>query len=262
MKQSRELKNPGVLLHAKHAYMPNNLGYCGPDERGMIIEHLRESKVDEGLLSMLKRFEAAYPFLKMIAKSTGKEPFDYRVAEAYWIGNSLLDRVQPKDFFEFAHQGLNGKMSKNEAKLLFSKIGAVARPHHTFYVLSIYARTKGAPEEEGKLLQLMDSCRISWGKVASLDGKTMSVQYRPLQLKDGRLELSAPVKKEVSYDSEIPSISTVKEGDWVSLHWNFACEKLTRRQLQSIKDYTWADIEGTNRFVEMLRRKQDAGRRI
>ena len=261
MRQSRQTKYPGVFLHAKHAYMPNNLGYCGPDERGMILEHLHDSKVDEELLGMLKRFEAAYPFLKMIAKSTGREPFDYRVAEAYWIGNSLLDHVQTKDFFEFAHQGL-GKIRKDEAKLLFSKSGALARPHHTFYVLGMYTRNQGELVGDGKLLQLMDSCRISWGKVASLDGKRMIVEYTPLRVKDGLLELSTPVRKQVSYDSQIPSFSKVREGDWVSLHWDFACERLTQRQLQNLRNYTLADIKGTNSFVKTLRRQEQIGRRI
>ena len=62
---------------------PNSLGYCGPDENGKILEHLHDSSVSEDLTTMLSKFEAAYPFVRMIAKSTGMSPFDKAVTEAY-----------------------------------------------------------------------------------------------------------------------------------------------------------------------------------
>ena len=73
----------------------------------------------------------------MIAKSTGRKPFDYDVAEAYWIGNPLLDSVKPVEFYEFTHKGLNAKLQKKDSKLLFKQLGAVAKPHHTFYVMGM-----------------------------------------------------------------------------------------------------------------------------
>ena len=149
---------------------------------------------DESLLSILTKFEAAYPFVKMIAKSTGRKPFDYKVAEAYWIGNSLLDHVEPAEFFEFAHQDLTssrkmaGKkngLQKTEAKSLFRELGSMAKPHHTFYVLGMYARSSEQSGSGDKLLELMDSCRISWGRVLDVKEKTLIVE-RPLTHADAR----------------------------------------------------------------------------
>ena len=249
----RESEIEGELLHAKHALQPNSLGYCGPDENDKILEHLHASSVSEDLTSVLSRFEAAYPFVRMIAKSTGRTPFDKEVTEAYWIGNSLLNQVEPSDFFQFVHQGLGKRMKKPEVRQIFRELGHLARPHHTFYVLGMYARSNIKTENQGKLVELMDSCRVSWGHVQEVRPNTLVVDRRPLALNDGSLSLSRPERKEVHYDIEIPPFSTIKKGDWVSLHWNFASEKLAPYQLRNLRSYTALDIEATNRIVALLK---------
>jgi hypothetical protein len=239
----------GVTLHAKHALMPNNLGFCGPDENGKILEHLHGGSSSESLLSTLKEFEAAYPFIRMIAKSTGRNPFDYEVTEAYWIGNRLLEQVEPSQFYEFAQRGPTSHLPEEATRTIFRKIGASAKPHHTFYVLGMYGKSNGSPNSESKLLELVDSCRISWGKVVGVREKTLTVERSPLILKDDQLSLAKPVRKQVTYDSGIPPFESIKAGDWVSLHWNFASEKLKQYQLRNLSTYTAVDIEATNRFV-------------
>ena len=106
---------------------------------------------------------------------------------------------------------------------------------------------------EPKLLELMDSCRVSWGRVLEVKKKTLVVDRRPLALQDDRLSLLGSEKKEVHYDGEIPPFSTIKRGDWVSLHWNFASEKLSRYQLENLASYTDLDIDATNRIVRTLK---------
>ena len=239
----------GVLFHAKHALMPNNLGYCGPDENGKILEHLHSASSSDDLLSTLKGFEAAYPFIRMIAESTGRDPFDYEVTEAYWIGNRLLERVEPTQFYEFAHKGPATHMSREAAKELFRELGPSAKPHHTFYVLGMYSRAKGEPDVDQKLIQLMDSCRISWGKVVGVREKTLVVERSPLSLVEGRLGLARAERKEVAYDKGIPPFGNIREGDWVSLHWNFASEKLKGYQVRNLRAYTKLDIDAANKFT-------------
>jgi hypothetical protein len=229
--------------------MPNNLGFCGPDENGRILQHLHNSSSGESLLSTLKEFEAAYPFVRMIADSTGRKPFDYEVTEAYWIGNRLLDQVEPGTFFEFSQSGPSSHLSLDQARAIFKQLGGDAKPHHTFYVLGMYGRSKGSVDADRKLLELMDSCRISWGLVVDVKEKTLLVERSPLVLREDRLALARPVKKEVKYDSAIAPFQSIKKGDWVSLHWNFASEKLKKYQLTNIKQYTALDIWATNRFA-------------
>lgn len=251
----------GQLLHTKHAFPPNNLGYCGPDVRGKIQDYLHHHSDSEELRSLLTKFEAAYPFVRMIAKSTGRMPLDYEVAEAYWLGNALLDEVQPADFFEFTYQELASSrrtadkkdgLGKPEAKWLFQKLGPTAKPHHTFYVLGMYSRSsEKVGGAEAKLLELMDSCRISWGRVLEVKRDSLVVDRPPLILGDGKLSLGPVTKKKVGFDPEIPPFSSVQKGDWVSLHWNFASEKLQRYQLENLRRYTALDIEAANKLVTL-----------
>jgi hydrogenase maturation factor len=249
------VKDSGILLHAKHAYMPNSLGYCGPDDRGLILRHIEESKGGEDLSATLKGFEAAYPFLRLIARSTGREVYDYRVPEAYWIGNSLLDRVQTPEFYRFSHHELVGKDPK-EVKRVFKAVGGRARPHHTFYVMSTYATSSVADgpnlTQDGrrKVQGLIDNCRVSWGQVEEVGRKKLTVRYRPIGVDDGGLALSAPVVRRVDYNPEVRSFSKVKPGDWVTMHWGYACEVVTQRQLKNIAKYTEMDIRATNEILK------------
>ena len=135
------MRTDGVLFHAKHAFMPNSLGYCGPDEDGTIREHLEDGTPGEGLVSALQGFEAAYPFLKLIARYAGTEVFDYSVPEAYWIGNGLLDKVRPEDFLGFAREELKGTGMKSLSGS-FRDFGE-ATPHHTLYVMGTYVGKGG-----------------------------------------------------------------------------------------------------------------------
>lgn len=245
------MKENGILLHAKHAFMPNNLGFCGPDDRGVILQHLEESRGGEDLASTLKEFEAAYPFLRLIARTTGRDAFEYAVPEAYWIGNGLLDEVPVSDFHSFSHRELPGK-DPRQVKRAFKTVGTAARPHHTFYVMSTFA-SSNVPDGANvtntnakKIGQMIDSCRISWGEVKDVGKKKLTVECRPIVFQDSRLALSKPTLKKVIYNPEVTPFGSVKVGNHVSLHWDYACEVLNPRQLTNIKRYTALDIDAVN----------------
>jgi hypothetical protein len=255
------MKEDGILFHAKHAFMPNLLGYCGPDERGRIQQGLEEGKSGEDLVQTLQKFEAAYPFLKLIAKSTGRDVFDYAVPEAYWIGNGLLGKVSGSEFYAFSHHDLKGRDTK-EVKAVFMELNGAAPPHHSFYVMSTYA-TSAVPdgpnltnESRKKVGELVDNCRISWGRVKGVEKETLQVEFRPIVVEDGRLQLAPPKIKRVRYNPEVRPFSSVRTGDVVSLHWNYACDILTSRQARNIAKYTSADVALVNRFLTSKTRRQ------
>jgi len=127
----------------------------------------------------------------------------------------------------------------------------MARPHHTFYVLGMYARSSVRSGSESKLLGLMDSCRISWGEVVNVMKDTLWVERPALAMSQNRLSLARPQKEVVRYDPRIPSFSDIRRGDWVSVHWNFASERLTPYQLRNLKFYTDQDIDATNRLRDL-----------
>ena len=247
------MEKKGLLFHAKHAYMPNNLGYCGPDENGTILNHLEEAKAGDDLVRTLSGFEAAYPFLKLIARNSGREVFDYSVPEAYWIGNELLAKVDPSDFLGFARSELKGAGMKN-LQTGFKVLRGEAVPHHSFYVMSTYAGGDGdgptlSDDGARKVAELMDNCRISWGTVREVDGSELVVRYQPLVIEEHGLALAGPREKKVRYDPRVRPFGTVEPGDVVSIHWNYACEILSQRQARNINRYSLADIDLVNRAV-------------
>lgn len=244
----------GVLFHAKHAYMPNVLGYCGPEERGRILKGIEREEAGYDLVSTLKEFEAAYPFLKLIARNADRDAFDYSVPEAYWIGNSLLDRVPVSDFHGFAQRELKG-MGNERARSAIKMLKGPALPHHSFYVMSTYSvagRGNGpdlSNEASQKIAELIDNCRISWGRVVRVGSDDLKVEVRPLAINDGRLSLAEPVIKRVKYNQDVKPFGGVKAGDVVSLHWNYACELLTPGQSKNLAKYTAADIRLVNELT-------------
>ena len=38
-------------------------------------------------------------------------------------------------------------------------------------------------------------------------------------------------------------------GDWVSMHWGWVCDRLSRRQLSNLRHFTMAQIDITNNKV-------------
>ena len=255
------MKERGLVLHAKHAFMPNSLGYCGPDDRGRILQLLEGGRGGDPLLRTLKDFEAAYPFLRLIARNTGRKTFDFAVPEAYWIGNSLLDQVPHADFYAFSHRELKGK-DPGKVKELFKGVNGQAPPHHTFYVLSTYAGSNVADgpnvsnEKEAKVAKLIDNCRISWAKVRRVGGKDLQVEHSPLVLKDGRLAFAKPELRRVRYNPEVSPFQKVRTGDMVSLHWDYACEVLTPRQTRNLQRYTAADMALVNSLLASAGRRR------
>jgi hypothetical protein len=249
------MKNGGVLFHAKHAFMPNSLGYCGPDEKGQIQRDLEGGRSDEELVQTLQKFEAAYPFLKLIAKSAGREVFDYSVPEAYWIGNRLLDLVPVSDFYSFSHHEIKGR-DREKVKEVFRQLDGTAPPHHTFYVMSTYATTAVpdgpnlANEAKRKIADVVDNCRISWGTVRKVGKDELQVEVRRVNVDEGGLSLASPALKRVRYNPEVRPFGTVRAGDVVSIHWNYACDVLTPRQAKNIARYTDADVRLVNRLMK------------
>ncbi len=263
LNSTRGSDRTGIFLHARHAFMPNSLGYCGPDDRGKILEHIQESSSDEGFVSILQEFEAAYPFIHFIAKSTGRTPFDRKVTEAYWIGNDLLDRVAPDDFYKFTRTDLKENVSRvnpNNYRNLFFSNNAI--PHHSFYVMATAlnilsdVHVTSAPAKE-KISEIVDNCMISWGRVVGVDKNHLMVERARTQVDDGGLIKMNKRHKlmKVKYDSTMPPFQDVQIGDTVSVHWNFACDILSEKQLRNIKSYTERDASAMNSFIRDKRLK-------
>lgn len=99
----------------------------------------------------------------------------------------------------------------------------------------------------GEPLEILDRCRIRWGRVESVHGDHAVVTSQPLTWDEKRLELGAPRPETVTVTaSGLGFTELLKAGDWVSMHWNWVCDKLNARQLTDLKRFSARQVAMTN----------------
>ena len=89
-------------------------------------------------------------------------------------------------------------------------------------------------------LTVLDRCRIRWGQVVSVVGDQVVVESRPLTWDSRRLELGEPARE-----------TAVVPGDWVSLHWEWVCDRLSSESLRALRHYTRRHLDIVNGRVEL-----------
>ncbi len=231
----------GALLFGRYAFAPNRLGYCGPKDNQALLEYVSTRSADAGLLEIERRFDGAYPYLRLIAEANGiADPFDDRVVEAYWIGNSCLEQVDATSFYESLTARFKNRMDSRTFSWLTGKLVLGARPHHNFHVFDVYMRTGLMKDNRAKIVvETMDSCRISWGRVVSAEGPELVVERPRLTLVDGKLTLTDPEVMRVTRQVNGLGFADKAHPDsYVSIHWNWTCEVLSPAKRQHLMSVT------------------------
>jgi hypothetical protein len=240
---------PGLLLFARYAYPPHRLGYCGPGDHHELFGYLTENRVDEGLSRLAVRFEGAYPYLRLIADANGlRDPFDRGVVEAYWVGNRLLERVGASSLFDSLRERFRPRMDARSFSWLIGDLGDGTRPHHNFHVFDVYRRAGLMRDSRANIvIGRMDACRVSWGRVVMVEGAEVVVQRPPLVLSGGKLALGAavPVRVLRSIDGR-GYLDDFRQGEAVSIHWNWVCDRLAPQALRELVRVTRRAIAHTN----------------
>jgi len=243
----------GLKIAVLYSFPAFKLGFCGLRGKSvtrLFLNYLSGKKVSrKKIRKILKNFKGAYSYYRLIAKSSKiKDPFNKKIVKAYWIGNSLLEKVKIADLRQTIAKDFSkpGLLSKEIAFKKAKEIPVNSKPHHSFHVL-IVGSVAGKIVLKGKLLDL---CRISWGKVIKKFKIQNSkfkiiVRYQPLIGKKN-LKLRKLIKKEIFWDKNL--VPNVKVGDWVSFHWNQLVQKLEKEDLENLKKYTKITLE---RLTEM-----------
>jgi hypothetical protein len=223
----------GPLLFTRYAFPPNERGLCGPSDSAALGGYAAAGESGSDLIHLARQFAGAWPYLRLIAAANRiADPLDRRVVEAYWVGNGLLENVRIADYGPFLDEHFRDRAGSGWESIA-AAIPAGAVPHHSFHVFCVYPWTgllrDGRTEPA---LHILDSCRISWGWVVTTE--PLVVARRPLTW-DGRvLGLGLPGPCDVT-----PGFVTgLAEGEWVSLHWNSVCDRLTDPQLRALRRYT------------------------
>lgn len=237
----------GMLRFIRYAFMPNRLRYCGGDDNRTLFQYGVEKVTDGGLPVLLRRFTGALPYLQLIARSNQiADPFHPHVVEAYWIGNDLLNTVEVRQLHDDLLARFGKHMQGRTRELILGKAPAGARPHHSFHVLDIHSRL-GELEHS---LATLDNCRISWGQVTRVEPGQLVVNRVPLLLREGKLVLGDAVPERVTRQVEGRGFTDqAQPGEWVSLHWGWACEVLSETQRGHLERFTQHHLAIANQTI-------------
>ncbi len=232
----------GAEMFARYAYAPNALGYCGPP----LGATLRDGTVDD-VRRAARGFSGAWPYLKVLSRLTGiPDPLDHRLVESYWLGGGAGAKLDPHDFYDALLKIIGPQAGRYWAHLT-ADLAAEAAPHHGFHVFGVYPWTRflGRGMDEHPL-QVLDSCRITWGTVTSVAGDRVEVMCRRL-LWDGReLTLSEPSARVLdAWADGYSAVPDAAEGDRVAVHWGRLCGRLSPEQVRALADSTERQLRMT-----------------
>jgi hypothetical protein len=243
---------PGPIRFARYAFGPNRLGYCGPDEAGELFQQATVGGDRTRHRELAGQFEGAYPYLRLIAHSNGvADPLDAAIVEAYWLGGTPLDRVRPLEFGRSLDDRFRRRLKGDGWRWLGAKPEAGAVPNHAFHVLDVFPRLGLMRTGEiERVLETMDSCRIRWGRVLERDGDTLVVSVVPLEMAAGRLQLGGPrVERIRGWVDGTGFVEDAAVGDVVSIHWDWACERLDARRFAALRLATERELRLANQTI-------------
>jgi hypothetical protein len=240
----------GPILFSRYAYPPNRLGLCGPAD-APAVHDAAAAGADHELRELARGFEGAYPYLQLIARENRVEdPLSRDVVEAYWLGNALTARVGPRALHRDVDERFRGRVGRRDWDWLELAVGGGSHPVHAFHVLEIFPRAGLMRGGEGPILETMDACRIRWGTAVSVEPGQLLVAAPRLVMVDGQLQIGpAQVETVLAWrDAEGP-LGGAAEGDTVSLHWGWACDRLDAWQLQGLMTWTARAVDIANRAI-------------
>ena len=242
----------GPVLFGRYAFGPNRLGYCGPDETEELLALAAAGTDDGGLRSLARGFEGAFPYLELIAAANEiRDPLDRDVVEAYWLGNPLSAAVREGQLHRSVEERFRARLAPPEWRWLEAAVAIGARPVHAFHVLDVFPRVgllRG--EAVNDVLATIDSCRIRWGRVEAVVGDQLIVSAVPLEQVDGKLRLASPQVEAVSrWLDGTGFVDDIEPGEMVAIHWSWACDRLSPRQLHNLVAWTRLALWVANRAM-------------
>jgi hypothetical protein len=242
----------GPELFARYAYPPNALGYCGPNDPAALLQAAGQGGQWDHLANLARQFEGAWPYLELIAGCNGlRDPLDRRVVEAYWVGNRLSLQVPPTVLAGSLDERFSSRAGRRFEPLVSAAI-AGGVPQHSFHVFAVYpwlgllrAGMEGPP------LEVLDRCRIRWGRVEAMHGDLVSVTSRALDFVGSRLVLGNERVEQVRRSLDGAGfVEHLVEGEMVSLHWDWVCDRLTPRSLSWLEACTRHNLNAVNALAE------------
>jgi hypothetical protein len=238
---------PGPVRFARFAFAPNERGLCGPDAGRSLFEHARDRIVDSELRALAAGFEAAWPWLTLLAEATGhRDPLDAEVVDAYWIGSPGIGTVPARRMDDHLRAEFAPRVRRpSPAARQLGRLPADDFPvHHSSHVLRVMpliglARS-GVPSD---LLDVMSRCLVRPARVVAAAPDGLTVESRTLQSGPGGLTLGRPRVERVAWRIDGRGfVDDVAPGDLVAVHWGWAADRLTPAEASTLLDVTCRNL--------------------
>jgi Family of unknown function (DUF6390) len=239
----------GVALCARFSIATNRLQFCGPSDAA---PDLYRAITTEGgraeARQHLSRFEALMPYLEAIGRKHGLDPFDRRVVEAYWIGNSLLDSLDAQDFRALLDALVRRGLPRSFAARLKEHLPSHPLFHHAFHVSFVgVGNVTGHVETT---LANMEACRPGWGTVRARTDSALTLERSSWVVREGRLGVGPTVLGELSFDPQV--LPDVRPGATIALHWGWPAHQLDASQRPLLAEYSQRSIDAANEALPAL----------
>lgn len=243
------MSDAGAARFARYAHPPSALGYCGPPGAPLAAD-----AATPVVAGAAPRFEAAWPYLELIAREAGlDDPLDDRVVTAYWLGGALADGVGPATLGPWLRDRFGDRLGVPWPEVA-AAVAAGGRPTHTFHVFGaspwVGLLARGVVDEP---VRVLDGCRIAWGEVQSQEGDAVVVAAEPLLWDAGRLGLG-PVGERTYRVRDGVGGRRPSPGDAVTLHWDRICEVVPPGAVDRLRAATHDQLELVDRRLRVLRR--------
>jgi len=240
------MEDKALALLCKYSLITNRLRYCGPKDAYKDFFLLLEGKKydKEKIKKHFTRYEGLYVYLKYVADKLNKNWFDYDIIEAYWTGNSLLDKFNYEDNKKIL-VGLTGRgLPKSYGEDLIKILPRDMNLSHSFNVFFVgVGKTTGSVPTN---IITMNKCILSIGEIVKIKEDTLMVSTTPLVIDRGLLKFGSEKIEHVEYNSKY---LTPKLNDVVAVHWDYVCKILTEEEINNLKKYTQKNIDALNQSL-------------
>lgn len=240
----------GAALGARFSIATNRLQYCGPaDAAPALYAAIVGGERSEAARAQLRGFEALMPYLELLARHHGLDPFDERVVEAYWLGNELLDGFAPAEFATLFEGFVRRGMPRSIAARLAEHLPEGALPHHAFHVSYVGVGTVTGHAET--TLRNIERCRPSWGEVVGRTEHELQVAKPTARLEGDRLDVGGRELVTVRYDPRV--VPDAVPGATVAMHWEWPALVLSAAQARALAVATERSFAAANAAWPRLR---------
>jgi hypothetical protein len=237
------MEDKALALLCRYSLITNRLRYCGPKDAYkdffLLLDGRKYDK--EKIKKHFTRYEGLYVYLKYMADKLNKNWFDYAVVEAYWTGNSLLDKFNDEDNQKIILGLTERGLPKKYGDELIKKLPSGLNLSHSFNVLFVgVGKTTGSVPTN---LITMNKCILSIGEVVKIQKGSLMVAVNPLIFDRGLLTFGEKKIEHIEFDKKYlaPKIK-----DKIAVHWDYACKVLTEEETKTLEKYTQKNIDALN----------------